>query len=508
MTKPTPEAAASTATTHDAPWTRVPLGGPVPAVPGSVDVLVVGAGITGLTTALLLARAGVDVGVVEARELAAGTTGRSTAKVSVLQGTRLRQIGRRHGGDVMRAYAKAHDGGRGFVAATCAELGVGYQTRAAWTYATRPVGADRVREEAEALTACGLPAELTTDAGLPYEVELAVRLDGQGQIDPRTYATALAGAVVGAGGWIRQRTRVLGVTVRTPHLVTVSSDGAYAEVRPRRLVLATCTPILDRGLFFARLRPERSYGIAVTVREAPPPGMYLSTDTPTRSLRVGTGPMQLIVGGEGHGVAHGPPERRHHAELERFARDHFDVAKTTHAWSAQDYASPDGLPYVGSLLPTDSTTLVATGFGKWGITGGTAAAQALARLVLGTGEPPLRWGPWRGRTLASAAQVVRLNANVGASLATGWAGAALRSPDERPAEGQGSVGRRGRDLVAASRVDGVVREVSPVCTHLGGIVRWNGAERSWDCPLHGSRFGPDGQVLDGPATCDLAHLDG
>jgi glycine/D-amino acid oxidase-like deaminating enzyme/nitrite reductase/ring-hydroxylating ferredoxin subunit len=492
---------------REPPWISAPPSEPTADVPEAVEVLVVGAGITGLTTALLLARAGVDVGVIDANDPAAGTTGRSTAKVSVLQGTRLHEIGRRHPDHVVRAYASAHDAARHFVAETCAELGVAYETRTAWTYATGASGSTAVRAEAEALTAAGLPAELTSETGLPYEVRLAVLLDGQGQIDPRAYSTALARAVRDAGGWIRSHARMIGATVRTPHRVTVSANGGrHSEVRPRRLVLATGTPVLDRGLFFARLRPQRSYGIAVTVRGLPPDGMYLSADSSTRSLRVGTQPRQLLVGGAGHDVGHGPPEDEHYAELEGWACQHFDVAEITHAWSAQDYASPDGLPYVGALLPTDSTTLVATGFGKWGITGGTAAAHALAGLVLGTGEPPLRWEPWRGRALSGAGEVVRLNAEVGASLASGWAAAALRTPDQRPAEGQGSVGRRGRHLVAISRVDGVVREVSAVCTHLRGVLRWNGAEKSWDCPLHGSRFGPDGQLLEGPATCGLALL--
>lgn len=489
---------------HEPPWVPVPPSEPAADVAKLVEVLVVGAGVTGLTTALLLARAGVDVGVVDARGLAAGTTGRSTAKVSVLQGTRLYEIGRRHPDRVVRAYTSAHEAARRFVAETCAELGVGYETRTAWTYATGSNGSTAVRAEAQALAAAGLPAELTSEAGLPYEVWLAVRLSGQGQIDPRAYTTALANAVQAAGGWIRFPARVRAATARPPHRVTVSgANGNNLEVRSRWLVLATGTPILDRGLFFARLRPQRSYGIAVTVQGSPPTGMYLAADSPTRSLRTGTQPRQVLVGGAGHDVGHGPPENEHYSELDRWARRHFDIEETTHAWSAQDYSSPDGLPYVGALLPTDSTTLVATGFGKWGITGGTAAAQALAALVLGTGEPPLRWEPWRSRVLAGASDVVRLNAGVGASLATGWASAALSTPNQRPKEGQGSVGRHGRHLVAISQVDGAVREVSAICTHLRGIVRWNGAEKSWDCPLHGSRFGPDGRVLEGPATCGL-----
>jgi hypothetical protein len=280
--------------------------------------------------------------------------------------------------------------------------------------------------------------------------------------------------------------------------------------RTDSVVIATNMPVLDRGAFFARAKPARSYSLAFRTPEPAVDGMYLSADSPARSLRDAPDPSGslLLVGGNGHKPGAAVSEQQKLDELRRWTATHFPKAEETHAWSAQDYVPHHALPFVGPVLPGRDEVLVAGGFAKWGLTNGPAAALALSGRILGGHQ---EWAailePWRSRELRGVVDSARINGEVGIEMTWGWLRPVFHPGAGAPSgEGEGTVrlGRLGTPT-ASARVDGVESRVSAVCSHLGGVVRWNDAERSWDCPLHGSRFGPDGEVLEGPATCGLSR---
>ncbi|UNX54765.1 FAD-dependent oxidoreductase [Georgenia sp. TF02-10] len=470
------------------------------------DVAVVGGGLTGLTTALLLAQAGCAVVVLEARRLGVVTTGNSTGKVTLLQGTKLARVARRHSAATLRRYVEANREGQQWLLRYCAEHDVPVQRRTDLTFAFTEDGRDDVAAVHDAARAAGLDVTWRDDAGLPFPTTGAVALPDQAQIDTVDLVLALAADVVEHGGEIVEGARVTGVSGRGPLTVRTSTG----EVRAERVVLATGTPVLDRGGFFARLEPSRSYAVALTVPGPLPEVTAISADSPGISLRtapVPGGVERLVVAGGSHVVGRAAAPREHVRGLERWAAAHFPGARTTHTWSAQDYGGVDALPSVGPLLPGGDRILVVTGLDKWGIAMGTAAALALSARILG-GQVP--WAAavrtWRPGGLAGADQAVRLNAGVAARLVGDRLSPRVHAAGVRPPEGQGRVERDGVRDVAVSTVDGVTRRVSATCTHLGGVVSWNDADRSWDCPLHGSRFAADGTVLEGPATCALRSV--
>jgi Rieske Fe-S protein len=232
--------------------------------------------------------------------------------------------------------------------------------------------------------------------------------------------------------------------------------------------------------------------------------MYLSADTPTRSVRPHPDPAgtRLIITGEEHKTGQEPDPLGRFDALESYARERLG-AEPEHRWSAQDYRSSDGLPFIGRLDPRSDRILGATGFRKWGMTNGTAAGVLMAERVLGR-EHPLAptFETTRVRPIAGAPSFVKANVNV----AQRFVGDRLRSKpsldDVRP--GEGAVIRlHGRDVAAFRREDGSVSAVSARCTHLGCLVVFNDAERTWDCPCHASRFATDGRVLAGPAVRPL-----
>jgi nitrite reductase/ring-hydroxylating ferredoxin subunit len=278
-------------------------------------------------------------------------------------------------------------------------------------------------------------------------------------------------------------------------------DGS--RVFAENVVLATGVPFLDRGLYFAKVEPQRSYALSFRHPE-PPELMLLSAGSPTRSIRgaPSTEGSLLLVGGEGHTVGRARSTRAHWDALRDWTAEWFPGAEETHAWSAQDYSSHDGLPFIGALPRGRGHVYLATGYGKWGLTNGVAAALSLTQEIHGHRASWQRPVSHRITRPSGALEIARLNAAVAAHLVADLARAALR-PARRPAEGQGVVGRRGVLPVGEAQVDGRHCSVVAICTHLGGTLTWNDAERSWDCPLHGSRFSPDGQVLEGPATRGL-----
>ena len=474
-----------------------------PISPGRrYDIVVAGAGLTGLTTALLFARAGRSVAVVEARQVGAVTSGNTTAKVSLLQGTHLSELLRHTSLRNAKAYVEANREGMEWLLRYCNDHGIPAQRRDAYSYAGTEDGVVAVRRELRAARRLGLNATEDAADELPFKTYGALRLANQAQINPMDVLAALAADVRRHGGVIHEGVRVQGVRAGTPVFVETNRGVFLAE----KLVLATGTPILDRGLYFAKMTAHRSYGLAFRVPGELPQGMYLSVDAPTRSLRTALvdGEERLVVGGNGHIVGRSRSPRALVADLDSWTRENFTGAERSHAWSAQDYRPAGRIPFVGWLPRGHGRIFIATGYDKWGMSNAVAASLTLAADILGGHLPWANTLHRRVSTPADVGSFLGANAAVGVELARGYWNAWWSKPSTPP-EGSGMVAHDGTRPIGVCTVNGVTSRVSAVCPHLGGVLSWNDAEFSWDCPLHGSRFTANGTRLEGPAVDDLGR---
>jgi glycine/D-amino acid oxidase-like deaminating enzyme len=423
-----------------------------------VDVAVIGAGIVGLTTALLLEREGLNVAVLEMRHVGAGASGYNTAKLSSLHGLTYRRLAKSLGRDKARAYGQANEAGIARVFELAGELGIDCDLRrkSNYTYAEDAADLDQVREEAAVAGQLGLPAAYVEELDLPYAVAGAVRFDDQAEFHPVKYLDGIAGALQGP---VYEDTLVTGID--SGRLKTARGPRVTAE----HVVVATHLSFLDRGLYFARCHPERSYVVAGRVGQ-PPAGMYLSTESPAHSIRAHGD--WLLVGGESHKTGQADAAERYE-RLAAWGRERFGLEPELR-WATQDQMPVDGVPYVGRHDPLSSNLWVATGFKKWGLAMGTAAAELLAAQIAGRDH---RWtelfDPNRIRARAGATTFAKENANV-----------AYRFLADR-----------------------VRKHGAPRCTHLGCLLDWNEPEQTWDCPCHGSRFAASGEVIEGPAVAPL-----
>jgi glycine/D-amino acid oxidase-like deaminating enzyme/nitrite reductase/ring-hydroxylating ferredoxin subunit len=469
-----------------------------------VDVAIVGAGITGLTAAMLLVQAGKRVAVLDAHKAGDASTGNSTGNLYATVDLGLHTLEELHGLETMRRVVESRAAAIDLVEATVGRLNLecGFQ-RVPWhLLAVDAAHVAEVEKEALAAMRARLHTDLRDDAPLPIDaVQKTLRVEEQAQFQPLAYVRQLAERIGSEDCLIFENTRVTAIE-DDPAVVHTT----HGKVHCQQIVLATHTPV-GIHLVQSQLEVVREYGIAAPLHDATPePGVYWTIGQDRHSVRTYTehGRTYLVVVGSAHKLGEREVGEERFRKLEAFARDHWPVGPVEYRWSAQRYRAKDKLPYIGRNVDARST-YIATGFSGDGLTYGTLAGMMLADEILGRGTP------WRD--LYAVDRLAQDKRPKGFEKErTGPASpdpAVMLGADELealrdlpPCQSR-KIDVGGQPVAIYRDKDGALQAVAGKCSHMGCEIKWNGAETSWDCDCHGSRFAPDGRVLEGPALVPL-----
>jgi glycine/D-amino acid oxidase-like deaminating enzyme/nitrite reductase/ring-hydroxylating ferredoxin subunit len=469
-----------------------------------VDVVVVGGGITGLTAAMLLASSGKRVIVVEARRIGCGVSHRSTTHLTEAVDTRYQQIESDFGKEGAKLVAASSRAAIEKVTELVTALSIPCDLvrRPGYLYTEEGEDLAMLQKELDAAQSAGLPVDLLAEAPLPFATKGALRFPDQAQMHIMRYLGSLATAAQAKGAQIYEDSRVITIEDGEPCVVHLEHG---PTIRAKSVFVATHAP-LNRVFLQTKIAAYRSYVLAFP--NAPiSDGLFWDTADPYHYFSTYTidGVPYLILGGEDHKTGTTTKTEDHLASLYAWTKQRFDVDAPSHRWSAQVEEPVDGLPFIGRNSLSENV-FVATGFSGNGTTFGTIAAMIVTDLVNGRANAWADlYAATRMKPVSSAATYVGENVDFPMHLVSDRLHPPeAKSPaDIRPGEGK-TIRLKGERLAVYRDPQGALHAVSSVCTHLGCLVKFNNAEKTWDCPCHGSRFGVDGGVLDGPATRPLA----
>ena len=474
------------------------------------DVLIVGGGITGITTGLLLQKKGKSCLVAEAQTICFGTTGGTTAHLNSFFDTSYDQVQTSFGEVNAQLLARAARQSLKLFQQNINEYNIdcNYEEKEGVVFAQTDEQLDELNKMYEGAVEAGVEVAYSTDNHLPIDFQKAIVYPGQGQVHPTRYVHALAKEFENVGGVILQNCTIDKFDEEDDFLTIESNQG---NIKARHLIYATHIPPGVNILHF-RCAPYRSYAMAVTLKNKNyPSALAYDMYDPYHYYRTQDvdGKKYLIAGGEDHKTAHVQNTNACFTQLESHIRTHFEVDEVAYKWSSQYFEPADGLAYIGHLPGNPDNVFVATGFGGNGITYSHIAAITLADIITqGDSEFKELFNPNRIKPVAGFANFIKEGADVVKEFFKKRFSPTQLSGFADLAPGEARLVKYEEETIALYKDDkGKLHALDPVCPHAKCMVDWNSAEKSWDCPCHGSRFSYDGQLLTGPARRGLEIIE-
>lgn len=481
-----------------------------PLSPGmAVDVAIVGGGITGLTTALSLQKAGKSVAILELHQIGRGESGHTTAHLTEVLDISFQQLITQLGIEKAQLVCESHRQAIQHIEDNIDSYGIecGFRRVAGYKYSESDQDLEFMENESRAAWQIGLANTVTKEIPLPFSVPIGIRFDHQAKFHPWLYMEGLARQLTQKGGLIFENTRVLGLKEGSPCLVQTD----HGTITATDVVIAANVPVINKFFLHTKLAAYRTYVLALKLRsdeDWDTENLFWDNADPYHYIRSHTmaGTRYLIVGGKDHKTGQRQDTQEIFRELEIYCKERLDYTEVTHRWSGQIIEPVDHLPYIGRNSLSEHI-FVATGYSGNGMTFGTIAGRLISDLIL---EEPNPWAEiydaTRVKPLASAKEFLLENIDYPSHLIADRLKFEKIDLNEIP-ENTGRIVRlEGKKVAVYKDSESRLHLLSPVCPHLGCYVGWNEAEKSWDCPCHGSRFSATGHLLNGPAVKDLTDL--
>ena len=472
------------------------------------DILIIGAGITGLTTAYLLKDCGFNIGIIEATNSGYGVTGYTTAKITIQHDLFYDNLINNFSLEEAKQYLKANEEGIKLIKRIIDENNIqcDFKEQTAYVYASSMGEIDDLKKELKAYEKLGIDGFYSDTVPLPNKAYGAIGVRNQGQFNPLKYLYSLYNILNQSNCQIYENVRALDIV---PHDEHVDVETEKGTIHADKVISASHYPFDNSfGLYFLRLYQEKSYVIAARTSEQPFEGMYININDPIYSMRYQFSNKEnlLILAGGNHRSGEKDDENESYNELERFLNSSFKNPEIVSKWSTQDCMTYDKIPFIGRYTNSIDNLYVATGFKKWGMSHSAAAALILKNKILCIDDDYSGvFNPSRFTPVQSTKEFV----SSVKSIALGFLNRLSSDLEEfsgvKPGEGK-IVDYDGKKVGVYKNESGEYYCINPVCSHLKCALSFNEAEKTWDCPCHGSRFDIKGNILEGPAVLQIDKI--
>lgn len=470
------------------------------------DVCIIGAGIFGLSCAYYLSKAGLKVIVLEKDGIGEKTTGHTTGKITSSHGLfytyLLNNFGEKFAHDYLFANEEAISNIKNII--DIENINCDFEYKSNFVYTTDKSEVNKIKTEVETVNSLGFPANFVTKVGLPFEISGAIQFKNQAQFNAISYLYGLCKSITNNSGKIFTHSTVIDVKNTGSSYFTYTSN---ANIESKYVILASHFPFLNfPGMYFTKMYQSSSYIIGIDTKKTLFNGMYISSSSPVYSFRTAkyNGKEILLLGGSEHKTGIAVNYAQTYGALEKYAKQLYPHCEILFRWDTRDCISLDKIPYIGPFSSTMDNIYIGTGFKKWGMSTSNVAANIVTDYILEKENKyaylfnSTRLQPIKNRVefkniLAESVNSLFLNKLKNSKL----------SFDNISNNSGGIIEINNEKVGIYKDTSGNIFAVKPVCSHLGCLLSWNDADKTWDCPCHGSRFDYMGKNIYDPAVKDL-----
>lgn len=478
------------------------------------DVLIIGGGITGISTAYMLSKCGLNICLVDADRMAMGVTANTTAKITSQHGLLYDYLLNSFGFETAKGYLNSNEDAIKTISDIIKKENIDcdFVSQDSYVYTCDKSNVQKIVDEVSAVTSLGLNAEYVTSCPLPFSIEAAIKFPGQAQFHPRKYLLSLLPILEKNRVNIFENSKVVDIKhVKDKYEVYVNEY----KITTKYLVMASHYPIKNfPGMYFIKMYQDSSYAVGVELENDVFDGMYISCDEPVTSFRntmQDNGKKLLIVGGSSHKTGATDVDiESSYKNIENYIKSIYPKSKIKYRWMTEDCVSLDKIPYIGEFSKFLPNMYVATGYKKWGMTTSHVAAKIISDKILGNVNPYENiYTATRLEPIKNSKEFGNILKQSAYSLAINKFSAPIISYEELENDSGGVVDYKGKKLGIYKDKKGKMFAVVPYCKHLGCELSWNNLEKTWDCPCHGSRYDYMGKIITEPTTEDLdtVYLD-